>query len=457
MSKHRISTRSSRLARALSAAAAIGSTALVVAPDASAASPAIIFIDGTKPIIPGSTDHSASGVGGGVFENLPGFTKTTVIYPRSFGVLTGLSDPGYDDSVTIAQQGVVEDIKAAQNGDPTVPVIVVGYSQGADAASRANDELQKAGYSQSNVTYLLVGSPDNADGGILTRIPNFGSGVTVPLLGITLGNSTATSSHEAHIVQLTREYDGVGDAPVYVLNVLADANAVAGFVVLHGTYDTADPYSTTNIVTTTPDGKITNIEIPTSEVPLLTLAVEAGLPQPVADVLNPTLKAVIDTGYNRPAAGVGTYPTTTQSFQLLPDPSKWAGDAQSIQAGVTESTDVLSNDLRSSTSGSQGPTGSPNVIRQNVVQGRSQVQQIPPVQNKPKPSIFTRGNLFQPSTLAGGSNSNANSASGSGLAAQSVNAAVSGALHNAIKNVAKSLSGSKSGSSSSSGASGSGS
>jgi hypothetical protein len=85
------------------------------------------------------------------------------------------------------------------------------------------------------------------------------------------------------------------------------------------------------------------------------------------------------------------------------------------------------------------------VIQQNAVQERSQVQQIPSVQNKPKPSMLTKGNLFQPSTLAGNGNSTSNS--GSISAAHSVNAAVSGAVHNALKTVAKSLSGAKGGSS----------
>ncbi len=60
------------------------------------------------------------------------------------------------------------------------------------------------------------------------------TGVYVPVFGVTFGDGTTPQSTK--VLQVTKQYDGVGDAPNYFLNVASDVNAALGFYYLHGDY-----------------------------------------------------------------------------------------------------------------------------------------------------------------------------------------------------------------------------
>ena len=105
------------------------------------------------------------------------------------------------------------------------------------------------------VRFVLIGDGERPNGGLAAR---FAAGTHVPILGITIGS--ATPSDGAPVVIVSREYDGVVDFPAYPLNLLADLNALLGAALIHGKgYYGINPNAAGNIVTTSPDGNMTDI------------------------------------------------------------------------------------------------------------------------------------------------------------------------------------------------------
>jgi hypothetical protein len=254
----------------------------------------------------------------------PAPTDKTVFvqYPPTLGLLDGPTAPTGDQSVTAAQTVLEGDLQSLNPPpSPTNPVTVVAYSQGAVAASH---EVPKwpAG---SGIAFLLIANPERPNGGILARFP---AGTYIPLVGITAGN--ATQSNSAPVVMVTRQYDGVADAPVYIGNVLADINALLGAYYLHSTYYSVNPNDPTNHVTTSPDGTMTDILVPAAPgaLPIFIPLAQAGVPQAVLVALDPVVRALIETGYNRTSD-----PSQQIPFAFLPPASAWAADAQAVAAG----------------------------------------------------------------------------------------------------------------------------
>ena len=269
------------------------------------------------------------------------FINTAAQYPGTLGVYNGFGAPTGDQSIALGQAAIVQDIGTA-NPSPTNPVTVVGYSEGAAAASNLVPNYGPS----SNVNFVLMGNPENPDGGILARFP---TGTTIPLLGITANGPT--SSTGAPVVIVTQEYDGIADAPAYPLNVVADANAVLGFVYLHGNYQAVNPNASTNIVTTS--GNLTEILVPAApgalplEMPLGAL----GVPKPILVALDPALRAIINTGYppsSPDIAGAAGNPAQHVEFALLPPPSAWLGDVTSVVVGVVTTAELLPGALLAS-------------------------------------------------------------------------------------------------------------
>lgn len=325
-----------------------------------------IFIDGTKDIIPTGNSQdpdrmkgtltgtlnqghdyvSAPGVGGNVY----------VDYPRSFGVLTGLADPTYDASKVLATQNTITAIKDARNQNPGDPIYVVGYSQGANAASDAIAQLEAEGYDTSDITFVLVGNGARNDGGLWARLP---AAVYVPLIGLSFGASNNPVAGGPDIIQISKQYDGASDVPKYVLNPVAWANTVLGFVYVHNGYyqdvdfdlnndtkidaeDVAMAQADPDHYIVTKNGNITDVVIrnPVGQLPLTRPLLDMGVPQELVDALDPLLRAVIETAYVRVPNG-GTYAAEPVHLQLMPGLSQWGTDAGAIAEGLQETMQRL--------------------------------------------------------------------------------------------------------------------
>ncbi len=366
---------------------------------------ASIFVDGTKPVT-GSEEgvpfFRMADSFQGAFDQ--GANNVFIEYPRSLGPITGLGDPTYDESEADATTKIVAAVKAARQDDATGTIYVVGYSQGSGAAAKAIDELEDSGFDTSNVEFVLAANPRRNDGGILTRLPK---GVYLPVFGVTFGDGTTPESTKT--VQVTRAYDGVSDSPAYIFNIASDLNAVMGFYYLHpGYYKDVDPNDPTAIVTTSADGNITDklIPAPVGELPLTMPLLQLGVPPTLVAALDPFLRSVIETGYNRPDPNVaGSYPSEPVPFQLVPPPQRWLPDILSVAGGAAESVQLLTGALQ------------PNSLVNNKVSTLAVAQPDPPSltqsalagDNEPvveeksepaqdKPTAGTGANKFEPTT-----------------------------------------------------------
>ncbi|WP_049778001.1 PE-PPE domain-containing protein [Mycolicibacterium vanbaalenii] len=310
-----------------------------------------IFVDGSKPILGGREDgvpfyRMADSFKGGYSG--PEYIENFVIYPRSLGALTGWGDPTYDDS---EDEGTVNTIDAVRNAKKDTafragdPIRIVGYSQGAGAASAAIPELEGGEFADDNIQYVLASNPSRNDGGILTRFPK---GTYLPIIGVSFGDGVSTTDPDTDVVQVTKQYDGVADAPDYVLNVVADVNAVLGFAYLHSGYykdvervdpETLDPDDPPAgmLVSTNAADTVTDVvlEAPEGELPLTMPLRQLGVSDDVVVALDPFLRSVIETGYDRPV-GSGEYPDEPEPFRLVPPADQWESDAASVAEGLAE-------------------------------------------------------------------------------------------------------------------------
>ena len=104
--------------------------------------------------------------------------------------------------------------------------MVFGYSQSATIATNEISALMAAGSPyQGQLSFMLIGDPNNPVGGILERFPGF----YIPFLDVAFNGATPPNSPYPTSIY-TIQYDGIADAPQYPLNVVSDLNAVHGLL-----------------------------------------------------------------------------------------------------------------------------------------------------------------------------------------------------------------------------------
>lgn len=230
--------------------------------------------------------------------------------PEHFWPATGLGDLSLDTSVA---RGVLSLNNAilATLGEK----VVVSYSQSSNIATREKRnlaELRAQGAvvpSSDELSFVFVANPNRPNGGILARF----EGLYVPILGITFDGPTPNDEYPT--IDVAREYDLIADFPKYPLNLLADLNALFGYFYLHPNYgssvvDLNDP-STYQSHTS---GNTTYYLIHTEHLPLLQPLRDMGFPEPLLGLVEPTLRVLIDLGYDRAPEHMGV-PTRAE---LLP-------------------------------------------------------------------------------------------------------------------------------------------
>jgi hypothetical protein len=181
----------------------------------------------------------------------------------------------------------------------------------------------------NQLNFVLVGNEMNPNGGLLARFP----GLSIPSLGLTFyGGTPADTIYPTNIYTL--EYDGFADFPQYPLNFVSDLNAVAGIIYVHTTYvnpflghPAVTPTQVDNaIALSTSPGYYTNggvthyYMMPTQNLPLLDPV--RSIPvigNPIADLLQPDLRVLVNLGYGNPDFGWSTgYANLTTPFGLAP-------------------------------------------------------------------------------------------------------------------------------------------
>lgn len=228
--------------------------------------------------------------------------------------------------------------EAGPDADGEARVVVVGYSSSADVVLKELQALQAqrdVGASDAldpdEVSFLVMGNPNRPNGGILARFPAF----TLPIAGVTFGGSSPDTDYQ--ITDISWEYDLASDAPAY-LNPLSFANGVVGFFYQHSFYFGLDP-NTTDTDSVVFDGYDDNgnryVTISARHLALLQPFYDIGVPIRILDAVEPTLKVLIDLGYDR-----DTKPWETKRLELAPPPAQVAAAMPELQKALTEGAQI---------------------------------------------------------------------------------------------------------------------
>lgn len=235
---------------------------------------------------------------------------TTVLHGTTTSGDTPYKQVEYPASIWPASKGffgdktwnasVAEGVQSLTAANPKPGDIVFGFSQGAVVASKYMADNMNADNPKTGLTYVLVENPTRPNGGVMARFP----GLHIPIMDLTFSNAMPDDPNST-VIDIARQYDGWADFPTYPLNVLATANAIAGIVVVHG--KTQTKLTAKNLTDAKGDGtntmyyqKYGNSEyylVRTETLPLL-MPIKAVSPD-LAAALDPPLRAIIETGYDR--------------------------------------------------------------------------------------------------------------------------------------------------------------
>ncbi len=305
---------------------------------------AFLIMTGSGTATPGTTymNNVSSRFLTGIYAN-PIFTNLGLTIPvttaEGLYPFTGTKDLTLDISLARGVTALNNAINLAFATPGTTNVSVLGYSQSAIISSMEMPKLLAEGYVGSanpalnQVFFTLLGDPSAPNGGLFARFP----GLSLPSLGATLGLATPSNDFQTTIWSL--EYDGFADFPQYPIDFPADLNALAGIVLVHGTYPTLTTSQLGSAITLGQSGApslTTYNMIPTQNLPLLDpLRIIPGIGNPLADLIQPDLKAIINWGYGNPAYGWSTGPADIQTpFGFLPP----LGDTLALGPALTSGT-----------------------------------------------------------------------------------------------------------------------
>ena len=242
---------------------------------------------------------------------LPANADPTALYtPEEFYPLS-LDDLTLDDSVS---QGV-SDLNTALEPylDSDTQVGVFGYSQSAIIASLEMEQLEAEGVPSSEVDFVLIGDLMNPNGGLFERF----AGLDLSSLGIDFSGATPSDDYPTTIYTL--EYDTWADFPKYPLNILSDLNAFMSDT--HFDYDTLTAEQVAQAIPLETTGGLTDYYIiPVDDLPLLDPLRDIPIVgNPLADLLQPDLTALVNLGYGDPDYGWSTTPANEATeFGLFP-------------------------------------------------------------------------------------------------------------------------------------------
>lgn len=219
--------------------------------------------------------------------------------------------------------------------------LVVGYSESATIATNEIRALLALPAAQqptaSQLAFTLLGNPNNPVGGLLERFPGF----YIPILDVAFNGATPQSPW--HTIIYTIQYDGFADFPQYPLNLLSDINAIMG-ISLHSDYPSLTATQVANAVPLPTSGGNTDYYMfPTQNLPLLEpIRAISYVGTPIADLVQPDLRVLVDLGYAGygPGFNYANVPTPAGLFSLpnpftvVPDLAN--GTVQGVEAALVD-------------------------------------------------------------------------------------------------------------------------
>ena len=159
-----------------------------------------------------------------ILPHFPGANPLAQLTPEQFWPVAGNETFGTSvaQGVSLLDSGIKAQLALGNK------VVVFGYSQSATIATDEIRNLMAAGSpNSSDLSFVLVGNPNNPDGGLLERF----NGFDIPFLNVHFNGATPPNSPYPTSIY-TIQYDGIADAPQYPLNVVSDLNAFLGYFVV---------------------------------------------------------------------------------------------------------------------------------------------------------------------------------------------------------------------------------
>jgi hypothetical protein len=339
---------------------------LLAAPGATSAANVALIIGGSGEPIP-TPDFITKNFNLYIAPFFQNFTAQALFTPEgNYGLYTGVKSLTLDMSEA---QGVqILDTAITQQIAEGNVVVVKGESQSSTISSMVMPLLAAQGVPTSAVSFVLTGDPNAPNGGLFERL----NGLSIPALGITFNGPTPSDLYPTTI--WTQEYDGFADVPQYPIDLLSDLNSLAGIYYVHPTYTDLTPTQVGSAIQLPTQGPTmtTYNMIPTQNLPLLDpLRSIPVVGNPLADLLQPDLKVLVNLGYGDPnygwSQGPANVPTEFGLFPPLSDVEKMPGLLVSgTQQGITDfmhdvsaelsATGSLTTSLSSLTMPSSGPS-----------------------------------------------------------------------------------------------------
>ena len=195
-------------------------------------------------------------------------------------------------------QGVT-DLEAAMAAHPNDHLVIYGYSQSALIANREKRKLAEqypAGTSAPDIDFVLGGDENLPNGGLFARFP----GLYIPILDWSF-NGPAPTDTQFDTVEIIRQYDFMGDFPLYPLNLIADLNALLGFLYVHlYPFDVSlAPDASKSPAFQGTHGDTSYYFFETQDLPLFAPLRTLGVPEKYIDVVEPFFRVLVDLGYDR--------------------------------------------------------------------------------------------------------------------------------------------------------------
>ncbi len=270
----------------------------------------------------------------------PGATPLPLTTPEGLYPITGVNTLKINNSVTqgvaTLNNAILQQVALGNHVD------VFGYSQSSTVSSLLMSQLATEHIPSGDVSFILVGDPSNPNGGFLERFV----GVSAPSFGLTASITGATPSNLYPTSIYTKEYDGFADFPQYPVNLLSDLNAFAGIAFDHTAYVNLTPQQISGATNLGTFANTTYYMIPTNNLPLLEPLRWIPFGNPLADLLQPDLKVLVDLGYGSTTQGWSPGPPNVPTpFGLFPTNINpidvGTALAQGIPVGVTNAISDL--------------------------------------------------------------------------------------------------------------------
>jgi hypothetical protein len=232
-----------------------------------------------------------------------------VFTPEQFWPVPGWGDLSYDQSVATGADDLHAAILAKLAESPTDPVVVYATSQSASVVTIEKRRLADLPQAEKNrVVFVVTGNPNRPNGGLMERF----APLSVPVMDFTFDGPTPTNTR-IQTYDIVFEYDVPGDFPRYPLNVFTILNMAAAEAIHSSYLTTRDGYTEDELQQAINDpanrqtyGDTTYITIPAKHLPLADAIRAWGdstgwrrLTTPLADLLEPTLRVLVDLGYDR--------------------------------------------------------------------------------------------------------------------------------------------------------------